>query len=460
MRLVKLLHVLRILIFGIAFASIPAAVTAQNTVTPVAPAAMIKTYCASCHSGQAPPGRLSLDQLDANRPSGAPETWERVVRQLRARTMPPMAASRPDSQTYESTIAALTSTLDRAATTTAAPLTDTELALRLAKLLWKGEPDEELRDVATQGRLHDAQALQGQVRRMLSDTKSAALVTEFFDTWLSLDQLATTKADKTLFPEFNDELLGDFRRETELFVETQLREDRNPVDLWTANYTFLNERLARHYGIPDVTGPEYRRVTWRGPERAGLLAQGSILTLTSRAYSAYPVDIPTTSPAMRAKWILSRFLGVNPPTPLPNIPPKDFPFDKHSPLVKQSRGFPATPCVACHRSFFPLSYGLENFDVLGRWRSDYGSDPIDASGTMVDGTTFNGPVELRRALLERRDAFLSTMAERLMAYCIGGKTAANEPTPASRMPAVRAALREAEARGYSWSALIAAIVTK
>jgi hypothetical protein len=163
---------------------------------------------------------------------------------------------------------------------------------------------------------------------------------------------------------------------------------------------------------------------------------------------------------MRAKWILNRFLGVNPPTPLPNIPPKDFPFEKNSPLVKQSRSFPATPCVACHRSFFPLSYGLENFDVLGRWRSDYGSDPIDASGTMVDGTTFNGPVELRRALLERRDAFLSTMAEKLMAYSIGGKTAANAPTPASRMPAVRAALREAEAHGYSWSALIAAIVTK
>ena len=126
--------------------------------------------------------------------------------------------------------------------------------------------------------------------------------------------------------------------------------------------------------------------------------------------------------------------------------------------MKLSRTLPATPCVACHRSFFPLSYGLENFDLLGRWRSDYGPDPIDASGAMVDGTTFNGPVELRRALLERRDAFLSTMTERLMAYSIGGKTAINERTPASRMPAVRAALREAEAQNYSWSSLIAAIV--
>lgn len=457
MRLVNPVHALRILIFGIAFASIPAAVTAQNT---AAPAAMIKTYCASCHSGQAPAGRVSLDRLDANRPSEAPETWERVVRQLRARTMPPTAAPRPDSKTYDSTIAALTIGLDRSATNTAAPLIDTQLALRLAKMLWNGEPDKELRAAAAQGRLHDARALQGQVRRMLSDSKSAALITEFFDTWLSLDQLATTKADNILFPEFNDELRGDFTRETELFVESQLREDRNPVDLWTANYTFVNERLARHYGIPNVAGPEYRRVTWPGPERAGLLAQGSILTLTSRAYASYPVEIPTTSPAMRAKWILTRFLGVNPPMPLPNIPPKEFPFEKLSPLVRQSRDFPATPCVACHRSFFPLSYGLENFDVLGRWRSDYGPAPIDASGTMVDGTTFNGPVELRQALLQRRDAFLSTMAERLTAYAIGGKTAVNEPTPASRMPAIRAALREAEARGDSWSALIAAIVAK
>jgi hypothetical protein len=332
-----------------------------------------------------------------------------------------------------------------------------ELAGRLAKLIWNGEPDQPLRDAAAKGRLHDTQALQAQIRRMLADTKSTALVTGFFDTWLSLDQLTTVKGDSQLFPEFDDELRGALRRETELFVESQLREDRNPLDLWTANYTFLNERLARHYGIPNVSGPEYRRVTWPNPERAGLLAQGSILTLTSRAYYAYPVDVPTTSPAMRAKWILTRFLGVNPPTPLPNVPPMDFPFEKHTPLVKQSRTFPATPCVACHRSFFPLSYGLENFDVLGRWRSNYSPDPIDASGIMVDGTTFNGPVELRRALLERGDAFLSTMTERLMAYAVGGETATNRRTPASRMPAVRAALREAGAQNSSWSSLIGAI---
>ena len=444
----------RTLIFAVVLASIPTIIRAQNTPIP-APSAIVKTYCVSCHSGQAPAGRLSLDQI--NQPPGDSETWERVVRQLRARTMPPMAAPRPDSRTHESTISALTSMLDRAAETTTSPLSDAEVAVRLAKMIWDSEPDQPLRDAAAKGNLQDAQILQAQIRRMLSDPRSTALFTGFFDTWLSLDQLTTMKGDSKLFPEFDDELRAALRRETELFVESQLREDRSALDLWTANYTFLNERLARHYGIPNVSGPEYRRVTWPGPERAGLLAQGSILTLTSYFYNAQ-VDAPTTSPAQRAKWILTRFLGVNPPTPLPNIPGPDYPFEKHIPLAKLSRTVPATPCLACHQSFFPLSYGLENFDLLGRWRSDYGPGPIDASGAMVDGTTFNGPVELRRVLLARRDAFLNTMTEKLLAYSIDGKQGMGKRTPASRMPAVRAALREAEAQNYSWSSLIAAIV--
>ena len=444
----------RTLVFGIVLASIPTTIRAQDTPTP-APLAIVKTYCVPCHSGQAPAGRLSLDQI--NQPPGDSETWERVVRQLRARTMPPMAVPRPDGKTYESTISALTSTLDRAAETTTSPLSDTEVAVRLAKMIWDGEPDQPLRDAAAKGRLQDAQALQSQIRRMLSDPRSTALFIGFFDTWLSLDQLAAMKGDSKLFPEFDDELRRAFRRETELFVESQLRDDRSSLDLWTANYTFLNERLARHYAIPNVSGPQYRRVTWPGPERAGLLGQGSMLTLTSYFYNGQ-VDAPTTSPAQRAKWILTRFLGVSPPTPLPNIPGPDYPFEKHIPLAKLSRTVPATPCMACHQNFFPLSYGLENFDLLGRWRSDYSPDPIDASGAMVDGTRFNGPVELRRALLGRRDAFLNTITERLLAYSIDGKQGISKQTPALRMPAVRAALREAEAQNYSWSSLIAAIV--
>lgn len=450
--------VLRKVAFGIALASIPVALVAQNTLLPPPPSTVVTLYCVSCHTGRAAQGHFSFDRLDVDRPIEDRDAWEQVVRQLRARAMPPMAARRPDDSTYESTVSALTSRLDRDEKPNAHPSTGVELAVRLARLLWSGEPDQPLRDAAAGGTLHQTQVLRAQARRMLADTRSTAFVTGFFDTWLSLDQLATMKGDSTLFPEFDDELRAAFRRETELFVANQLRDDRNPLELWTATDTFLNERLARHYGVPGVSGPEYRRVTWPTPERAGLLAQGSILTLTSYFYNAQ-VDAPTTSPAQRAKWIRTRFLGVDPPTPLQGIPGPDYPFEKHVPLVQLSRKLPATPCLACHRSFFPLSYGLENFDLLGRWRSDYGPGPIDASGVMVDGTTFNGPVELRRALLDRRDAFLTTVTERLLAYSIGGTKATNEHTPGTRMPAVRAVLREAQAQNYSWSALIAAIVS-
>ena len=449
---------IRVVACAIALASIPSAMLAQSIAAPPAASAVIKTYCFSCHSGPGARGGVALDQLDATQPGGDSETWERVVRQLRARTMPTMTAPRPDRASYESTISALTNALDRNAQRTAATSTDTALAGRLAKLIWNGEPDQPLRAAAANGRLRDQPALQAQVRRMLSDSRASAFVTGFFEPWLSLDQLATLKADSELFPEFDDELREALRRETQLFIASQLREDRSPLDLWTANYTFLNERLARHYGIANVSGPEYRRVTWPDPERAGLLGQGSILALTARAHASYPVEVPTTSPAMRGKWVLTRFLGVNPPATVQNVPPPDFPFEKQTPLVKQSKTFPATPCLTCHRSFFPLSYGLENFDVLGRWRTNYGSEPIDASGAMVDGTTFNGPVEFRRALLARGDAYLGTLTERLMAYSIDGASALDQPTPALRMPAVRAALREAAAHNYSWSSLIAAIV--
>lgn len=447
----------RILAVAVSLASMTSVLAVQDSAAQQAPSAVIKTYCVSCHSGRAPAGYLLLDPLAADRPAGDSETWERVVRQLRARTMPPMSASRPDNGTYESTIVGLTGAMDRAAATIGDPLTDTALAVRLAQLIWNSEPDRLLLEAASKGGLRDARTLRTEVRRMLADPKSTALVTGFFSKWLRLDSLDTMKSDAALVPEFDGELRGALRRETELFVESQLREDRSPLDLWTANYTFLNERLARHYGIPNVSGPEYRRVIWTAPERAGLLAQGSILTLTSRPYASYPVDVPTTSPAMRATWVLTRFLGVEPPTPLPNVPPKDFPFEKRTPLVKQSRTFPSTPCLGCHRSFFPLSYGLENFDVIGRWRSTYGRDAIDASGTMVDGTTFTGPVGLRRALVARQDAFLNALTERLMTYAIDGTTA-EVRTPAARMPAVRGALREAADQNYSWSALIAAIV--
>ena len=376
--------------FSLALASIPGAILAQN-VTTSTPSAVMKMYCVSCHSAPTQAGGFSLDRVDVNTPAKDAETWERVVRQLRAHAMPVMGAARPDSKTYASTISALTDAIDRAAIASK-PLAELQIASRLARLVWNTEPDQPLLDAAAKGQLHDTEVLQTHVRRMLADSKSSALVTGFFSTWLSLDQLKTMKHDRHLFPEFDDELRSAMQRETELFIESQLRDDRNPLELWTANYTFLNERLARHYGLPGISGPAYRRVTWPGGERAGLLGQGSILTLTSYLFNAYPVDVPTTSPAQRGKWILTRLLGVNPPATVPNVPSPDYPFTKHTPLVAQSRAFPATPCLACHRAFFPLSYGLENFDVLGRWRTEYGPGAINASGSMVDGTIFNGPV--------------------------------------------------------------------
>jgi hypothetical protein len=282
---------------------------------------------------------------------------------------------------------------------------------------------------------------------MLSDAKSKAFVAGFFGSWLELDRLADVKPDPQFFPDFDEPLREAFRRETDLFIESQLREDRDPLELWSANYTFLNERLARHYGIPNVSGPEFRRVTASGPERAGLLAQGSILTITSHTNTSAVMGEPAASAATRGKWIRKHFLGVNPPPPANN----NFSRQKGMPLSKQTRALPASPCTNCHRNFFPLGYGLENFDPLGRWRTHDGSEPVDASGTMVDGTPFTGPFELRRALLERSDAFRTTLTEGLLAYAIKGRP---------DVPAVRAVLRDAEPRNYRWSALIAGIVTK
>src|SRR5262245_30650237 len=276
----------RLLAFAITLAAIPTPLLAQNAASTPTPSAVVKTYCVACHSNRAREGGIALDRIDLNQPAEDVETWERVIRQLRARVMPPMGAPRPDNKTYELTISTLTTTIDRAAAVTAPPLTDPELARRLARMIWNAEPDQPLLDAAAKGTLRDAQALQAQVRRMLADRRSSAMVTGFFDPWLSLEQLATMKGDSKRFPEFDDELRGALRRETELFIESQLREDRSALELWTANDTFLNERLARHYGVPNVFGPDYRRVIWPGPERAGLLGQGSILTLTSYAYDA------------------------------------------------------------------------------------------------------------------------------------------------------------------------------
>lgn len=418
---------------------------------------VVSKYCVACHNARYAEANVVFDSLDSERPWADADIWERVLRQLRARTMPPADNRRPDSKTYETLISGLASALDRGdptkAVVTTPHVTDLELAKRLAKLLWNSSPDTELLDVATKGRLHDSAVLETQVRRMLADGKIAGLVGGFFDQWLGLDQLAAMPADAAAFPEFDPELRQAMKRETELFIESQLREDRPAVELWTANYTYVNDRLARHYGIPHVTGPEFRRVTLEGTNRAGLLGQASFLTVTSALTKHAAVDEPSTSPAARAKWIRLHFLGVYAPHPIPGIPPQQ----KGVLLSAQLRVLPDPSCNACHSNFFPMGYALENFDPLGRWRTEAQNEPIDVSGALADGTEFTGPAELRAALMQRQDAFLTTIAERLLAYAVGDRRGIVEPSPAERMPAVRAALRSAEPKRYTWSALLAGI---
>ena len=418
-------------------------------------AAVIQTYCVTCHSQSGAQAGLALDRLNPESVSADAGSWENVLRQMRAGTMPPVGAPRPDRAAYESAISSLAGALDRGSPRRPQP-GDAEIARRLATMLWDGPPDQPLLDEAKRGRLKDPAVLEQQVRRMLSDARSKALITGFFGPWLQLDRLANAKPDPQVFPDFDEPLREALRRETELFIESQLREDRDPLELWSANYTFVNERLARHYGIANVSGSEFRRITVSGPERAGLLGQGSILTINSHTDTSAVMGAPAASPASRGVWIRRHFLGVNPPPPFNN----NFSRQPGMPLAKQTRGLPASPCTNCHRNFFPLGYALETFDPLGRWRTADGGEPVDASGAMVDGTTFNGSAELRKALLERSDAFRTTLTERLLAYAVKGQPGISQSTAPEDMPMVRAILRDAEPRNYRWSALIAGIATR
>ena len=231
--------------------------------------------------------------------------------------------------------------------------------------------------------------LERQIRRMLADDRAQAFVSRFFFPWLELDKLAKADPDKKYFPDYDNSLRDSLARETELFLLSQLRDDRDPVDMWSARYTFLNEQLAKHYGIPNVSGPDFRRVA-SSPERAGLLGQGSILMATSR--HQHGVDAAYTTPASRAIWVRMHFLGATPPRPFPGA----LPVKPELPITPQTRALPAEPCGNCHRNFFPLGYALENFDPIGRWRTRDQAGPVDASGAFVDGTPFNGVVEFAR----------------------------------------------------------------
>ena len=328
-------------------------------------------------------------------------------------------------------------------------LPDLTLASRLSFFLWSSIPDDELIDLAARGRLKDATVLEQQVKRMMADPRASAFVTNFGGQWLYLRNLRTQAPNADIFFEFDDNLREGFRQETELFVQDQLQADRSVIDLLTANYTFLNERLARHYGIANVYGSHFRRVSYPDDRRAGLLGHGSILTVTS-----YP---NRTSPVVRGKWLLENLLGAPPPPPPPNVPA----------LRENGEGAPPTTvrarlelhrknpvCASCHAQMDPLGFALENFDAVGKWRAQDAEAkvPIDSSGTLPDGTKFDGPVEFRRALLGRRVDFATNLTEKLVTYALGRGLEYYD------MPVVRQIIREAAPADYRWSGLIMGIV--
>jgi mono/diheme cytochrome c family protein len=326
-------------------------------------------------------------------------------------------------------------------------ISDLALASRLSFFLWSSIPDDELLTVAAAGTLHQPAVLEKQVRRMLADPRSRALVTNFAAQWLHLRNLDGITPDMRLFPDFDDNLRQAFRQETELFVDSVLREDRSALDLLRADYTFVNERLAKHYGIPHIYGSRFRRVTveddtWRG----GLLRQGSILTVTSYA--------TRTSPVLRGKWILDNLLGTPPPPPLPDVPTlKDNTVDGSLSGRRRLAEHRANAvCAACHNTIDPAGLSLEKFDAVGRRRSVEDNAPIDASGGLPDGSQFADVDGLEAALLRRPELFAGALTEKLMTYALGRGVEYYDA------PAVRAIVRDARAKNFRMSSIILGVV--
>jgi mono/diheme cytochrome c family protein len=320
-------------------------------------------------------------------------------------------------------------------------ISDVELASRMSFFLWSSSPDEELLTLAEHGKLKEPAVLDRQVTRMLADARANTLVSNFVDQWLYLRNIEAVLPDPVAFPDFDENLRAALAGETRLFFESMLREDRSLLDLLNADYTFLNERLARHYGIPGIHGSEFRRVRVTNEERKGLLGKGSVLTVTS-----YP---NRTSPTLRGKWVLENLLGSPPPPPPPDVP--SLKENKEASVLtmrERMRQHQANPvCASCHSRMDPLGFALEGFDGLGRWRAG-----IDASGTLPDGTTIDGPAGLRRVLLEKKTEFVTTTTERLLTYALGRGVEAHD------MPAVRTIVRDAASVDYRWSSVIMGIV--
>ena len=327
-------------------------------------------------------------------------------------------------------------------------VSDVELASRLSFFLWSSIPDDELLGIAERGQLHDPSVLKAQVKRMMADQRSDALIKNFVGQWLFLRNVSRISPDTTTFMTFDENLRRSMAKETELLVESQVREDHSVVDLLSTDYTFLNQRMAEHYGIKGIYGTEFRRVKLEDPKRYGLLGQASILAVTS-----YP---NRTAPTIRGKWVLEQLLGTPPPPPPPNVPSlKDDQTTQKLTMRQRMEMHRASPqCAACHRMTDPLGFALDNFDGIGSWRDNTGpgTGPIDSSGTLPDGTPFNGPEGLRKLLVKKRDMFVENFTERLLTYALGRGVEEYDHS------VVRKIARDASADDQKWSSIILGIV--
>ncbi|HLK82268.1 MAG TPA: DUF1592 domain-containing protein [Xanthobacteraceae bacterium] len=326
-------------------------------------------------------------------------------------------------------------------------LSDIELASRLSFFLWSSIPDDELLAVAERGELSDPAMLERQVQRMLADPRAHALVQNFVGQWLFLRNIPKMQPDITAFTYFDDNLRQALEKETELVVENEMHEDRSIVNLLTTDYTFVNQRLAEHYGIEGIYGNEFRRVAVTDPKRYGLLGQASIMAVT-----AYP---NRTAPTIRGKWVLEQLLGTPPPPPPPNVPALK--IDENQKVLTMRQRMEehrvSPQCAVCHRIMDPIGFALDNFDGLGKWRDTEGDEVIDPSGVLPDGTPFDGPVGLRDILVhKKRDVFVENFTERLLTYALGRGTEEYD------QPVVRKIAREAAANNYRWSAIILGII--
>ena len=325
-------------------------------------------------------------------------------------------------------------------------ISDIELASRMSFFLWSSLPDDELLNLAERGALREPGMLEQQVQRMMADPRADAFIKNFVGQWLYLRNLEDFYPDPAAFPEFDENLRTALQRETELFIDDQIRSDASLLDLLRADYTFVNERLARHYGIPGVYGSRYRKVTVDGNQRGGLLGHGGLMMVTS-----YP---NRTSPVLRGKFVLENLLGGPPPEPPPNVPALETSSDGKILTMREAmvmhRENPA--CRVCHAAMDPIGFSLENYDVVGKWRREFAGQPIDASGLLPDGNTFDGPDGLQGLLLERPDDLVGTITEKLMRFALGRSLEYYD------MPEVRAVVRAASVENYRWSSIILGVV--